>query len=334
MLKNLLKLTLFGLCCFLLVEFSYRFYVAGPLAFSPELTRTNNKLIQTNLIQPAAQPDIFYELKPDLDTWFRGYRFRTNSAGLPDREYSRTKPEGVFRIAVVGSSWTMGTAVRREDVYHEQLEAWLNERYAPQRFEVISFGVEMYGLREIVGTLRHKVPAWEPDMILIAITSYTGFLLWEEPSADEQLPPVSDPFYQSWALRALAKNLGIRGFGARLAQRPIVGGDTDLFDSQVIRAMREVDAIADQLGIPAAVMWLSFGSPGPALEPAMVRESAALGLGFMQIYQALSGKGDVLIGMQVSKADSHPNAAAHAIIAEQVLQELENGNYIPVLNER
>ena len=37
------------------------------------------------IIQPSCYPEIVYELRPDLDTWLKLTRFRTNSQGLRDQ---------------------------------------------------------------------------------------------------------------------------------------------------------------------------------------------------------------------------------------------------------
>ena len=61
--------------------------------------------------------------KPDLRDHFKMQPFETNSHGMRDREYSPEKPPNTFRIAVVGDSFTMGSGVAIEDVFHSRIES-------------------------------------------------------------------------------------------------------------------------------------------------------------------------------------------------------------------
>src|SRR5438445_807297 len=79
---------------------------------------------------------LHHRLRANYDGVVRGARFTTNSRGLRDREFAVPKPAGIFRIAVLGDSFTVGSglvgdlrydplAVTR-DVDTEQIRrAWL-----------------------------------------------------------------------------------------------------------------------------------------------------------------------------------------------------------------
>ena len=118
----------------------------GTDALSPLKMNSYVLIIDSELVQPADSLDIYYELKPNLDTFFRGKRIVTNTYGLPDGEYSKGKPANVFRVAVVGSSWTMATGVDANKNYPSLLENKLMEHASGNKTEVINFAVEYYGL--------------------------------------------------------------------------------------------------------------------------------------------------------------------------------------------
>jgi hypothetical protein len=58
------------------------------------------------------RPDLLaYELLPDQSIDWKGVRFTTNEWGMRDRSYSLEKPEGTYRVALLGASYTMGPGV-------------------------------------------------------------------------------------------------------------------------------------------------------------------------------------------------------------------------------
>ena len=91
-----------------------------------------------------------FELKPMVRRTLFGQPFLTNAFGMHDDPVTIEKPEGTFRIAVLGSSMDMGWGVRYQDTYINQLEEWLNAHaarqglVAPRRFEVLNFAVAAY----------------------------------------------------------------------------------------------------------------------------------------------------------------------------------------------
>ncbi len=122
-----------------------------------------------------------FELKPNVDTEVFGSHFTTNTFGLRDREYTRDKPPGVFRIVLLGSSMDMGWGVPTLDTYENRLEDWLNSHAAKRglnrRFEVLNFAMAAYSPLHRLETLRRKVPAFQPDLVLYAATRLDTRLL-------------------------------------------------------------------------------------------------------------------------------------------------------------
>jgi hypothetical protein len=94
---------------------------------------------------------------------------RTNSLGYRDVEHERAKPPGVFRIAVLGDSFTEARQVEVEETYWKRLETILNA--SPQlgalAIEVLDFGIGGYGQAEELITLRKDVLRFSPDLVLL-----------------------------------------------------------------------------------------------------------------------------------------------------------------------
>ncbi len=124
------------------------------------------------------EPDQFCASR--LMPGFRGYlskegvaHVEINSFGFRDREWTVAKPQGVFRIAVIGDSYIEAAQVEREQMFGAQLEKLLNsqrEGSQPQ-VEVLSFGVSGWGTAQALQALRHHVWQFDPDLVLLAFTS-------------------------------------------------------------------------------------------------------------------------------------------------------------------
>ncbi|MGI9308470.1 MAG: hypothetical protein ACR2P6_04340, partial [Gammaproteobacteria bacterium] len=209
MFKGFLKFGFFSLLVCVAIELTTRAYFLGSDGLLPHKTASYAIIFASGLIQTAEHPDVYYELKPNLDTLYRGERFRTNSAGMADKEYAIEKPADVYRIAVIGSSWTMPTGVIWEEAYHSVLEDRLNAESAGKRFEVLNFGVEYYGLGELLATTRRKALAYEPDMLLFTITQFTPNVKWEDEREPYVVPERYNAFFDLFAWTAIRGMLNL-----------------------------------------------------------------------------------------------------------------------------
>jgi hypothetical protein len=93
-----------------------------------------------------------------------------NSQGLRDREHSLAKPGGVFRIAVLGDSYAEAFQVEDDEPFWSVMQAPLSRRIG-RRVETIDFGVSGFGTGSELLALRHKALAYEPDAVLLAVTT-------------------------------------------------------------------------------------------------------------------------------------------------------------------
>jgi len=127
-------------------------------------------------------PPHFYNLQdpyrgwagnPNAVTFWSGEgehgELRMNSAGFRDRERSLEKPEGSYRIALLGDSFVESIYLHLDRTYASQLERILQNcpGLGSQQIEVLNFGVQGYGTAQQLMTLRHEVWAYEPDLVLL-----------------------------------------------------------------------------------------------------------------------------------------------------------------------
>ena len=84
---------------------------------------------------------------------------------LVDREIP--KPDGIYRIAVLGGSTTFGLLMDRSQPYPERLERILHNNYGYTNIEVVNAGVIGYDTWNSLVNLSFRVLELEPDMIII-----------------------------------------------------------------------------------------------------------------------------------------------------------------------
>ena len=124
------------------------------------------------------QPDASrgYALRPGMNGWYRkeGEAYvEINSEGLRDREHTKHKPADTLRIAVLGDSYPEAFQVAKEQAFWSVMEQKLQEcgAFGGKKIEVINFGVSGYGTAQELITLRERVWDYEPDIVLLTITT-------------------------------------------------------------------------------------------------------------------------------------------------------------------
>ncbi|MCB1689673.1 MAG: SGNH/GDSL hydrolase family protein [Halioglobus sp.] len=91
-----------------------------------------------------------------------------NSLGLRGKETTIDKPAGVYRIALLGDSFTYGFSVALSDIFATRLEQRLNEGSPDKRYEVLNFGRAGYGTVQEVELYRTFIRQFAPDEVLLS----------------------------------------------------------------------------------------------------------------------------------------------------------------------
>ena len=116
-------------------------------------------------LAPSEDRDLPYVLVPHTQGRAWGCDVSVNSLGFRDREYERHKPDGVYRILVIGDSITFGNRMRVADTYPEQLEAMCAQ--AGARVEVMNMGVGGYDPLNEVALIERRGQELEPDHVIV-----------------------------------------------------------------------------------------------------------------------------------------------------------------------
>ncbi len=112
-------------------------------------------------------PEVGWGHRPGVDDVITSdefsHRVRINSAGWRDRERAVEKQPGIFRIAVLGDSFTFGAGIEDDQLYTAQLEALL------KGVEVLNFGLSGTATDQQLLILRRDVLEYRPDMVLVML---------------------------------------------------------------------------------------------------------------------------------------------------------------------
>ncbi len=257
------------------------------------------------------------ELLPFADVVFKGARFHTNGWGMRDREYTRGKPSGTYRIAVLGGSFVMGSGVEDDETFEALLEQRLNRELTPRsgvRYEVLNFAVGGYGPLPKLMTLELKVFAFEPDAVLYV--TQAGDLEMEVHQmrlaiARDAWPPY--PF-----VRDLLEQAGIR---------------KGMSEAEMLRRLRPheqallswvehmVAKQCEERGVLPMWVWLPSLNPRAAAKPAPRPPPGFVAMNLEGLFD-----GRDLTGLRLRDWDFHPNADGHRMIADRLYAEiLERG---------
>jgi lysophospholipase L1-like esterase len=303
------------------LELGYRVIIFGADSFSIEKMDSFHRLGYSYIVQPSDCPEMVYELAPNLDVLFKLAPFQTNAAGQRDTAYNLPKPPGVFRIAVLGDSLTMGSGVPLEETYHARLEHALNQ--GGGTYEVISFGAGGYSLRQYLGVLHCRAAAYDPDLILI------GFY----PENDAEIPPEEifhqpykrqetvRAFFTPFALRELASTARYKAQGWALTALGLAPDAPTPEQTAYMRGIfDQFGAYSRENGAPVLLLYLTYRTDH-SLQPGEIEPPArAAGLCFLDLSAAFAGEDPA--AYRLLPIDDHPNAAANAKFASRLQEYL------------
>ncbi len=120
---------------------------------------------------------LHHELVPSQDTMINGVRWVTNRWGMHDHDsYTREKPRGVYRIAMLSASYGAGYGMPVEATFENVVEEALNRHpgLTADRIEILNFSVPGYTLIEFVAFLETRIAAFEPDAFHLVTHSKEG----------------------------------------------------------------------------------------------------------------------------------------------------------------
>jgi hypothetical protein len=298
-----------SLLSLLAAEIAFRFYAIGWNALSYSATQSVVRLGVSGLMKASDDPQIRWELKPDREQLFKLALVRTNSRGLHDVEYPFRKRSATYRIAVLGDSQSMASGVVLEDAYHSVLEERLNAASDGRRYEVINFAVGGYNPGQYVAVLQGKVPAYDPDLVLVGYTPGNDARgNFSRKSYVEK--PVENGFFKSFLLDILARAYENWSGDGPSRHRNLSAPEARFVE----RAFSELKRVCDSAGVGLLIVYLERIERVDRPEVRGIAER--LGIEFLDTTDDFRG---IPLGeTKIFRIDRHPNPMAHRIFAEAI----------------
>jgi lysophospholipase L1-like esterase len=115
-----------------------------------------------------------------------------NARGFRDVDHELEKPEGVYRVVVLGDSYTAAQEVDFEAAFPRVAERHLNEgRDGQRRVEVVNLGCSGYGTADQLLVWRHEGRLYDADLVLL------GFMTANDVTDNfPTLDPRARPYFQ------------------------------------------------------------------------------------------------------------------------------------------
>jgi hypothetical protein len=268
------------------------------------------------IFQESKDPEILFELRPEAKLLFLGQKvsipatsIKISSKGLRDYEYTLDKPNGIYRIIVLGDSVAFGWGVELEDTFAKQLERRLKRI---GKYEVINFSVPGYNAAQEIATLERKCLAYNPDLVIFSVIDNDRY-----PKFNYFLPLYN---YLPRSLRQSYLTNWFLGQMVILTQR--------LRPMQIKKGMQEADFAFNKLNkiirahrnlkvlFYSRLRWLESILGKYGLEGLMIN----------------SDKSEFTNRLYIIPGDGHPNAAGHRKMAEDIYHYLQLEGYLKNAN--
>jgi hypothetical protein len=247
-----------------------------------------------------------------------GVPWRTNEWGMRDRSYSKEKPPGTYRIAMMGASYTMGRGVVAEADFESRLEELLNRDGAASRpVEVLNFASSNYTLLESAFVAEHVIPPFQPDAMFYVVHGI------ERKRTCRKLVQL--------ALRRKAelsydylKDVVVRAkLDARVSDDENLRRLEAFGDELVAWSYRTMVGACRKSSIVPVWILLPTSDRANRAEADFAAESpVAEAAGFRVLAIENPYRGKSLEDIALNQWDSHPNAASHRDIARQLFATL------------
>lgn len=153
---------------FFLSELAYKANSSKNFFRLPESIVISKSILPKSLGQ--FDPKLGWKLKPNEEAY--SYvdgtivRYKINSKGFRDNEFSYQKKAGVFRILLLGDSETFGYGLPLHKHFSKIIEGYF------KNVEVINLGVSGYGVDQELILLKNEGFKYQADLVIVGVFHY------------------------------------------------------------------------------------------------------------------------------------------------------------------
>jgi hypothetical protein len=268
------------------------------------------------------------ELRPHITAIDKGRIFTTNQWGLRDQEYSRTKPPDTFRIAMLGSSHTVGAGVLMEETFPSLVEQRLNSGNigSPYRkVEILNFASAGDSIVRRFTRFQKKALDFDVDAVIdMSVSGEAHLAVRNLRDAVIAKIPNLDP-----ALLDIVKRAAVT---AKMSSDEIDNHLGPFADEILLFAFRQLAIMADENNVDALVFVLPRLDDTDAVYreewesiSKLAHEAGLRAVNLDGVYGPLNDRSK----LKLASWDWHPNTEGHALLAERIFQELLDLDYPP-----
>lgn len=230
--------------CFLLLEAILR--IAG---YNPLGDLLNGREL---ILRKSENPTMRYELTPNSRGVAWNAPVAINSHGFRDYEYDLVKPDGVYRIGIIGDSITFGNSLELEETYSKRLEKLFEQHGAA--VEVLNLGVGGYDSAQEVALLEKIGLQFDLDEVIVGYCMNDTGVVSGNLKYIERASTYGSPIYNSRALQLLRlylDRLGFRfrsldyGFAANPERKEGVENEIDTYVKERMRRIGDFTSAND-----------------------------------------------------------------------------------------
>ncbi len=296
--------------------------------FNPELWRTHHAkpadwvdASNSKLIRPSGD-FLEIELKPSDSEVYQDALMTTNRWGMRDRDYTKAKDPGVYRMALLGASRSVGGGVEDHQTFEALIEDRLNRERrsnADYSYEILNFSMMGYGPLRKLRALETKVWDFQPDAVLFETQAgesmFAVFDLVRAISGGHGLP------YPE--LEAILKEAGLAEESA--ADRNAIRSSLLPHREGLLRfAFEKLASACREHEVPIFLLMIpDFGEPPGGRRSA----TGVIALGVEQGFRVIDLRGMLRHmpkenALKLAPWDNHPNARGHRLIADRIYRGL------------
>lgn len=259
---------------------------------------------------------------PSKHVTFIGKRFTTNRWALRDRDYEKQRSPDSIRIVVIGASYCLGWGIHDEETFENVLELRLNRDLAPATgllYEILNFSTPGYGPIQKAIVLECQALDFSPDLMLYFAT--TGEQDWIVDRAARAITNRYPLRYEP--IRKLAAkadvHAGLTRERARRRLKPHAATMLRFAYDHIIELCRIRGVRPAWVFIPETMPAMRAPNSVTTSTEQMARDAGFTILNLHDIYDDMEEQ-----NLEIKSGDHHPNAMAHAAIANRLFQILQS----------
>ncbi|MBA3342920.1 MAG: hypothetical protein H0T48_13950 [Gemmatimonadaceae bacterium] len=259
---------------------------------------------------------LLWENIPSARSRFKGESIIINEWGMRDKPYSKAPPPRTYRMALLGTSMTVGAGVPVE----QGMESLLEDRFnlegpgiPARRYEILNFSVGGYGIMQCVATLDQKVFDFKPTALLVGVFSIeTHRMRLYLSSLVKSQVAIPYPY-----VREKLRQAGVD----HTMEEPELRRRLDSVAEDLVRwSYQHIAEAARARGLKAVAIVLPEPRPNREADiDQTARLAAAAGLPLIDLRGVYDGHSTQSLSLN-DQADPHWNTAGHQLVANRVYE--------------